>query len=168
MITLLARLLKILNSDDSPPQIALAVVLAAFLGLTPLVSPHNLCILLVVCVIRVNLSMFLLSFALFTLVAYLLDPLSHLLGLAILQAGGLSPLWNALYQYPFWRFMAYNNTLIMGSFSVCLLISAPLFFITTWLVNNYREHLLKWVSQTRLMMWLKGSRFYNAYLLLKN
>ena len=85
MLTLIAKLLKALNSDDNPSQIALAVVFAAFIGITPLASPHNIIILLIALVIRIHLPMFILSVGLFTLVAYLIDPISHLIGLQMLQ-----------------------------------------------------------------------------------
>ena len=116
MLSAIAKLLKVLNSDDNPAQVALALVFALIMGLTPLMSPHNILILLLVLVIRVNLSFFILGFALFSGLAYALDPISVRLGADILQASSLEGLWTALYQSSFWRFMAYNNTLVMGSF----------------------------------------------------
>jgi uncharacterized protein (TIGR03546 family) len=168
VITLLAKLLKALSSDDNPAQISLAVVLAAFLGLTPLLSPHNILVVFLVLIVRVNLSMFILSFGVFTLLAFLVDPLSHIMGLAILHSDALSPVWNEFYQSSFWRFIAYNNTLVMGSVSLCLILSVPLFIGSRWFVVNYREHVLQWVNKSRLMVWLKSSRLYTTYIALDN
>ncbi|MCA9481390.1 MAG: DUF2062 domain-containing protein, partial [Nitrospira sp.] len=77
MIKLLAKLLRVLNSETEPGQISLGFGLAMIAGLTPLLSLHNLLVLLLVCVLRVNLSAFLLGLALCTGIAYALDPLFH-------------------------------------------------------------------------------------------
>ncbi len=167
MITLLAKLLKVLNSDDSPAQIAFAVLLAAVMGITPLYSVHNLFILFLVLVIRVNLTMFLVSFGLFTLIAYLLDPLSQQLGQLLLQSDGLQGLWTSLYQSSVWRLLAFNNTLVLGSLTLCLLLSPVLFIGTQILVKQYRNRLIIWVQKTRLGLMLKGGRLFSAYESLK-
>ncbi len=77
MIKLLAKLLRVLNSETDPGQISLGLCFAMIAGLTPLLSLHNLVVLLLVCILRVNLSAFLLGLAVFTGIAYLLDPLFH-------------------------------------------------------------------------------------------
>ena len=163
MLTLLARLLKVLNSDDNPNQISLAVVLAFIMGLTPLMSPHNLLLLLVVLLVRVNLTMFLLSLGLFTLIAWLLDPLSEQIGLGLLQAESLQGLWTGLYDSSFWRLVGYNNTLILGSLVLSLLLAAPLFLLVRWLVLRYRRDLMAWINRSRIGLWLKGNKFYSLY-----
>ncbi len=163
MITLIAKLLKILNSDDKPAQIALAVVFASIMGLTPLLSPHNILLLLLVLVIRVNLSMFLTNLGLFTIIAYLFDPLSNSLGLWLLQAEALQSLWTHLYQSSIWRLLAYNNTLILGSLTLSLLLSPLVFIATQWLITHYRQRLMAWIQKTRLALWLKSSRLFSAY-----
>lgn len=168
MITLIAKLLKILNSDDKPAQIALAVVFASIMGLTPLLSPHNILLLLLVLVIRVNLSMFLTNLGLFTLIAYLFDPLSNSLGLWLLQAETLQGLWTHLYQSSLWRLLAYNNTLILGSLTLSLLLSPLVFIATQWLITHYRQRLMVWIQKTRLALWLKSSRLFSAYQTLQN
>ena len=86
MIKLLAKLLRVLNSETNPGQISLGFSFAMIAGLTPLLSIHNLVILLLVCSLRVNLAAFLLGLGVFTGIAYLMDPLFHLLGLAVLTA----------------------------------------------------------------------------------
>ncbi len=163
MLTVLAKLLKVLNSDDNPAQIAAAVVLAAFIGLSPLLSVHNALLLLLVLWLRVNLSLFLLSFLLFSGLAYALDPLSHQLGLALLQNASLEPLWTALYNIPLWRLLAFNNSLVLGSVALSALLALPLFFACVYAVRNYRERLRERVMNSRLGLMLKGSKLFGIY-----
>ncbi|MCB9776893.1 MAG: TIGR03546 family protein, partial [Nitrospiraceae bacterium] len=115
MIKLLAKLLRVLNSETEPGQISLGFGLAMIAGLTPLLSLHNLLVLLLVCVLRVNLSAFLLGLALCTGIAYALDPLFHQIGLAVLTAPALEGVWTALYQSVWWRLEHFNNSIVMGS-----------------------------------------------------
>ena len=168
MITLIAKLLKILNSDDNPAQIALAVVFATIMGLTPLLSPHNILLLLLVLVIRVNLSLFLVSLGFFTITGYLFDPLSNSLGLSLLQAEALQGLWTHLYQSSIWRLLAYNNSLVLGSLTLSLLVSPLVFIATRWLITHYRQRLMAWVNKTRLVLWLKSGKLFNVYQTMQN
>lgn len=163
MLGILARILKVLNSETAPAQIAAAVLLALFMGLSPLGAPLNLLILLLVLVLRVNLSLFLLSLALFSGIAWLLDPLAQSLGLALLKANALKGLWTAMYNTGFWRFMAFNNTLVLGQLVIALVLAVPLFFTVTFIVRNYREHIMERVQKSRLMLALKGNRLYSIY-----
>lgn len=167
MLSILARILKVLNSETAPAQIAAAVILALFMGLSPLGAPHNLFFLLLVLVLRVNLSLFIVSFGIFSGIAWLLDPWAHLLGLTLLQTEALQGFWTALYNNDFWRFLGFNNTLTLGASVAALVLSVPLYFAVTWAVRNYRAHVLDYVSRSRLMLALKsnkwGRRFYSIY-----
>jgi uncharacterized protein (TIGR03546 family) len=167
LLGILARILKVLNSETAPAQIAAAVLLALFMGLSPLGAPHNLFLLLLVLVLRVNLSLFLVSFAFFSGVAWLLDPLAHSLGKGLLEAGALEGLWTAMYNTGFWRFLGFNNTVLLGQVVVALVLAAPVYFAVTFIVRNYREHLRERIQKSRLMLALKGnkwgSKFYSIY-----
>lgn len=168
MLTLLAKLLKVLNSDDSPSQLALAICLAAMIGIIPLNTPLAIFLLFIVCLVRVNLSLFLMSWGLFTLIAYLIDPASHALGLYLLETPSLNNLWQTAYNTSFWRLLGFNNTVILGSSVLALLLSLPLFFISRLLIGQYRSHILRWVKQTRLANWLNGGKLISLYQRLNN
>ena len=92
MLRLIARFLRVLNSETNPGQISLGFCFAMVAGLTPLMSLHNLVVLLLILILRVNLSAFLLGLGVFSGVAYLLDPLFHWYGWHILTAPSLEAL----------------------------------------------------------------------------
>jgi len=161
VISIIARILRVLNSETAPAQIAAAVILALFMGLSPLGSPHNLFILLLVLVMRVNLSLFLVSLALFSGIAWLLDPYMHDFGLALLQTSALEGLWTSLYNSGFWRFIGFNNTLVLGSVVMAAILAIPLYFLVTFLVRNYRERLRERVLRSRIMLAFKGNKWGN-------
>lgn len=163
MIRALARILKVLNSESEPGQISGAVILAMIAGLTPLFSLHNLLVLFLVTALRVNLSAFMLSLVLFSGIGVLLDPLFHWLGLALLTTGALEGLWATLYGMPLFRLADFNNSVVMGSFVLSLLLSVPAYFLLNTLIRKYREHVLEWVRKTRLMRAFQASKIYRAY-----
>lgn len=160
---MLVNLLKLLNSESDPSQISLAFAFALIPGLTPLFSIHSLIVFLIVFLLRVNLSAFLLGTAFFTGVAYLLDPLFHRIGLALLTMESLRGFWTGLYNSTLWRIERFNNSVIMGSIVCSLVLFIPLVVISNYLIRKYREHILAWVNKSRIMQAIKASDWYALY-----
>ena len=156
-------MLSVLNSEIDPGQISLGFCFAMVAGLTPLFSLHNILVLLLVLVLRVNLSAFLLGLAVFSGLAYLLDPLFHWLGLQILTAQSLEGLWTTLYNSTVWRLEHFNNSVVMGSLVFSLVLFVPLLLVSNVLIRRYRQHILAWVQKTKLMQFFKASKLYQAY-----
>ncbi len=163
MLRLIARFLRVLNSETNPGQISLGFCFAMVAGLTPLMSLHNLVVLLLILILRVNLSAFLLGLGVFSGVAYLLDPLFHWYGLHILTALSLEGLWTSLYNSTLWRLARFNNTIVMGSMVFSLALFVPLYFLSNALIRRYRAHVLAWIQKTRLMQIFKASKVYQLY-----
>ena len=163
MLKTIAKFLKILNSDAEPGQISLGFAFAMIAGFTPLMSLHNLLVLLLILFLRVNLSSFLLGLALFSALAFALDPLFHQIGLAILTLPALSDLWTALYNSALWRLERFNNSIVMGSLIVSLALFVPMVLVGNVLVRRYREHVLQWVMRTRVMQAFQASKLFGYY-----
>lgn len=163
MIKMIANLLKILNSDANPSQISMAFGFGLISGLLPFFSPASLVVLFIVFLLRVNLSAYLLGTAFFSGLAYLLDPVLHRIGLALLTAGPLEGLWTALYNSTLWRVQKFNNSVVMGSLVFGILCFVPLVLLANALIRRYREHVLAWVRRSRLMQALTASKFYDIY-----
>jgi len=163
MLRFIAKFLKILNSETDPSQISLAVSFSMIMGLTPILSLHNLCVLLLVLILKVNLSTFILGTLVFSGLAYLLDPIVHWIGLRLLTARSLEGLWTILYNSTFWRLEKFNNSIVMGSLVISVLLFLPLYFLTHYFIKRYRESLLLWVRKTRLMQILKANKFFKIY-----
>jgi uncharacterized protein (TIGR03546 family) len=163
MLRAVAKILKVINSETDPGQISLAVSFSLITGFTPIMSPHNLVVLLVVLLLRVNLSTFILGTVLFSGVAYVLDPLFSWVGLSILTAAPLEGLWTALYNTTFFRLARFNNSMVMGSLLLSLLLFVPTFFLSNLAIRRYREHVLEWVRKSRVMQAFTASKFYSMY-----
>ncbi len=163
MIAMLAKLLKALNSDSAPGQIALAFSLALITGLTPLFSLHNVLILLIACIVRINFGAFILGTLFFSGLAYLIDPLAVSIGESLLTNVSYQTMWTDLYQSDFWRATRFNNTLVLGSLIIALIAFIPLLIVSRWLISAYRHKLMVWVDKLKITKMLKASKFYKVY-----
>ena len=163
MIKMIAKFLKVLNSETEPGQISLAFCLAMILGLTPLMSLHNLVVILLMLLVRVNLSACILGWIFFSGIAYILDPLFNLIGLAVLTSKGLEGLWTSLYNITLFRLAKFNNSIVMGSFLFSLIFFIPLYLLSNQGIRKYRVYVLEWVQKTRLMKAFKANKLYKAY-----
>lgn len=163
MLSIIAKLLRVLNSETDPTQISLAFALSMVAGLTPLLSLHNLFVIFIVLVLRVNISAFILGLSLFSGVAYLLDPLFHAIGLSVLTARALSSLWTALYNITFFRMLKFYNSMLMGSLLFSLALFVPFVLVCNRLILKYREALLERVRRSHVMQFFKATKLYRLY-----
>ena len=163
MIKMIAKFLKVLNSETEPGQISMAFCLAMILGLTPLMSIHNLVVILLMLVVRVNLSACILGWLFFSGIAYILDPLFNLIGLAVLTTKGIEGLWTSLYNITLFRLAKFNNSIVMGSFLFSLIFFIPLYLLSNRGIRKYRVYVLEWVQKTRIMKAFKANKLYKAY-----
>jgi len=163
MLRAILKLLHVLNSEAEPGQISLALAFGLITGFTSLWSLHNLLVLLLVLVLRVNLSAFLLGTAVFSGIAYLLDPAFHRVGLAALTAQPLEAVWIALYNSTLSRIERFNNSIVMGGLIASLISFVPLLLLSNGLIRRYREHVLAWVRKTRIMRAIQATKFYDLY-----
>lgn len=163
MLGTIAKILKALNSDTSPWSLAWGVALGMVLGFTPLFSVHNIAVIFLVLVFRVNLSFFLVTFALCSATAYLIDPLFDWVGEYLLLQESMQGTWQAWYDNPLARLANYNHTITLGSLAVSAVLILPVLFLTYYVVSNYRTHIQARIGKLPLVTALKGTKFWGLY-----
>ncbi|HPG42024.1 MAG TPA: TIGR03546 family protein [bacterium] len=164
IIKYLSKLLKLLQSGETPGRLAGGFILGMVMGLTPFWNIHNLIVFILIVIIRVNISMALLAFAVSSGIAYLLDPLFHNLGYWVLvNIESLKGLWTAMYNSPLIALTNFNNTVVMGSLIVSILLLAPVYFLVKWGVVVYREKINAKVQQWKIVQLFKSSKLYTFY-----
>ena len=62
VLEFLTKLIKILRSEISPNQISWGFVFGMILGLTPIMSLHNLIVVILIIILKVNLATAIFSF----------------------------------------------------------------------------------------------------------
>ena len=84
IIKLVQSLVKALNSEGTPGQVAAGMAVGACLGLTPLMNLHNLLVVLAILFFRVSVPGAMLGWMIFTPVGFLLDLVFDRVGRALL------------------------------------------------------------------------------------
>lgn len=159
------KLFKLINSEQEPHQLSLGLSLGMIAGFTPTLSLHNLLVLFLLLVIRANISAFLVGVALFSLLAFALDPAFHALGNYLLHLPGLKETWTEMYNNTFWRLTGFNNTVLMGSLAVSVVAFVPMFLLGNVLIRNYRSRIQVRFAATsrRLNKFLKFSSLLGRF-----
>lgn len=162
-IKIVNKLIKALNGDSSPKEIAGGVMLGAFLGLTPFFALHNLLIIFLIFIIKVNVSAAIFSSLIFGVAGFLFDGASHFIGESLLLSPGLEGLWTSMYNAPILPLTRFNNTVILGSLVLSLLLAVPVYILSGRLVVYYRTNLQARVNKLKIVKFLKASKFYKLY-----
>ena len=159
----LFQLISLLNSETGTNQIAAGVALGFVLGMTPAFSLQTILIVFCLFIFRIQIGAALLSAFFFAFPAYLLDPLFHTVGKAILEAASLQTLFTTMYNMPIVPFTRFNNTIVMGSGVVAILLVPVVFFLARYLIAKYREQVVARVKQTKIFKALQATKLYKWY-----
>lgn len=154
---------KLLNSDNGTNQLATGLTLGIFLGFAPFLSLQTFLILLIVFIFRVQLGAAFISAFFFKFIAYLFDGPSHLLGKVILESELLRPTFVSMYNMPLVPMTRFNNSIVMGSFAVSLILAPAAFFFFHSVVTKYRKHVVDRIKHTKFWKALSASKIYDWY-----
>jgi uncharacterized protein (TIGR03546 family) len=138
-------------------------------GLTPVWNLHNLIVLILLIILRVNFAAAIFSFILFSAFAYIFDPLFHSLGYYLLaEQISLNEFWTAFFNSPILGLSNLNNTVVLGSFLVSLILLLPMFFLMKKFIIVYRENIDSRLQKLKIVQTIKGSKIYIWYEKIKN
>ena len=161
MFSQIIKFIRILSSETAPMQISAGFALAMVVGLTPLMNIHNLIVVLLIFMFKINFASFFLAWALFSMVAYLLDPVFHEIGAFVLNYPEMIDVWTEMYNSGFWRISNFNNTIVMGSLIVSLLAFIPVMLLANTLINRYRNNVLSYLNKSGFFKFIKTSKLFS-------
>ena len=163
LIKQLINFIRLLHSEDGTQQIAWGLTFGAFLGFSPFFSLQTFLILFILFIFKIQFGAAFLSAFFFKLVAFIIDPAADMLGRAVLENSSLRPLWTSLYNLPIIPYTRFNNSIIMGSFVVALVMSPFLYFGFKLLIQKYRTHVVHTFEQSKAWKAFKATKFYDWY-----
>lgn len=157
------NLIKLLHSDTGQNQIAAGLAFGVFLGFAPMISLQTVLVLLIVFIFRIQLGAAFLSAFFFKLVAFLLDPVADPIGRSLLENASLRPTWTYMYNVPLLPMTRFNNSIILGSFAISIVLCPILFFVFKKLILKYRSTIAQRLETTKLWKAIKATKFYDWY-----
>ncbi len=163
-LKLVRDFIKILREGQTPAQVAGGFALGSILGLSPMLTLQGVVVWLLIFALNVNLSASLVALTVFSLVAFLLDPLFHWFGFQVLvNIDSLHSLWTSLYNAPIAPLTRFNNTVVMGSFLCALLLFIPIYFGMKRFVIAYRTTVGARVEKMKIYQIVKRSALVQWY-----
>ena len=114
-------------ASDSPRQLAVGVTLGMMIGLVPKGNLIAVGLLVLLFAVRANLATGTVAGVLFSWIGFLVDPISHRIGHALLSAERLQPIWAYLYDLPLIPWTGFNNTVVFGSLILGICLSYPVY-----------------------------------------
>ena len=168
-LKLIKDIVAIFREGQTPRQVAGGFMLGSIIGLSPAMTLQGLVVWLLILVLDVNIGAAVLALTFCSLCAYLLDPFFHWLGYQILvNVDALREIWTTFYNLPVAPLTRFNNTVVMGSFVVALLLAAPIYFGFKHLVIAYRKTIGARIEKMHIYKALKQSGIVQLYMRIRN
>ncbi|WP_413577489.1 TIGR03546 family protein [Bdellovibrio sp. HCB290] len=159
----LFNFIKLLNSDTDTMPLAFGLSLGLLLGFAPFFSIQTAIVLFIVFVFRVQLGAAFLSAFFFKFVAFLFDTPAHHLGKVVLEMESLRPLFVSMYNMPFVPMTRFNNSIVMGSMVVSVLLFPFAYYGFKALILAYRAAVVARFKGTKFWKALTATKFYIWY-----
>ena len=163
LIKQIINLIRLLHSDTGQNQIAAGLAFGVFLGFAPFLSIQTLFVLCIVFLFRVQLGAVMISAFFFKFAAYVVDPLADPLGKVLLELPSLRPIWAFMYNVPLLPMTRFNNSIVMGSFLISLVLCPILFFVFKKLILQYQKTLVQKFESSKLWKAFKATKLYDWY-----
>lgn len=142
--------------DATPAQLAWGLSLGMLIGLVPKGNLIAVCLMTLLCALRVNFAAGTLGIFVFTWVGMYLDPFSHRLGHSLLTHAALQGLWTALYDTNGIPWTAFNNTVVLGSTLIGLALLFPVYRLSLPLFGLFAPKWAEYVRKYRVITVLHG------------
>jgi uncharacterized protein (TIGR03546 family) len=163
LLKFLQSLVKALNSDGTPGQVAAGMALGLVLGLTPMMSLHNLVFLAVAMLTTVSFPGVMLGWGIAVPIGFMLDPLFDRIGLALLTNGALTPFFVWIVNTPVVSLSRLNNSITLGSLVFWLVALVPSYFLFRALVQRYRDEVYARLAEMKVFQAIKASKVWGYY-----
>jgi uncharacterized protein (TIGR03546 family) len=142
---------------DTPRQLALGIVLGMIIGLIPKDSLLPYAIGVFALLTSANILCIAVGAIIFTWISPMLDSVSHQIGVWVLTFEPLESTWSTLFQLPVVPWIRFENTVVMGSLCLGLLLAIPIYFISYYCFAQFGSAIYQYFSKTRVAGWLVGN-----------
>lgn len=157
------QFLKLLNSDTGTFQIAAGISAGFVLGMTPAFSLQTVLVFICIFLFRIQIGAAFLAAFFFKFIAYLLDPAFDAVGYWVLNLPSLQHFFTILYNMPIVPFTRFNNTIVMGSGVLSILLYPIVFFVSLYMVEQYRVQIYEKFKQTKFWKLIQATSLYKWY-----
>jgi uncharacterized protein (TIGR03546 family) len=162
MLSLVVRLLRgvvsIFTAAGSPRHIALGIALGAMIGLVPKGNLTAALLVILLFSLRVNLAAGTAAALLFSWAGAWTDPLANRIGTAILTHPVAKPIGACLFDLPAVPWTALNNTVVLGSLILGLIVFYPVYWLSYSVLEKHRDRVAAKLAKFKAAAILKRAQ----------
>lgn len=158
MLKYIIKLLKALNSNRHPGEIAHAVCCGLMLGFMPKTNLTWYIITFLFLFLRINKGTLTLLTLAFSFLAPVLDPLFDKVGYLIITWEPVASFLTTALEYPGVNFLKWNNTIVMGSFACSLALYIPVYWLARLFIFLWRKYLVPALRKTKAVQLLSKAK----------
>ncbi len=151
-------LAEVFLASDSPRQLAAGVMLGMMIGLVPKGNLIAVGLLMLLFAVRANLATGTVAAILFSWLGFMVDPISHRIGQAVLGVELLQPIWAFLYDLPLVPWTSFNNTVVFGSLILGICLACPVYFASRRMFEIYQPWVVKRLEAAKLSWLVRGNK----------
>ena len=155
--------LKLLHSDTGFISLSLGCVCGFILGMTPTLSLQSLLVFMILFLFRIQIGAALVTAFFFKFIAFLLDPAFDVVGQWALEIPSMQGLYTTLFNMPIVPFTRFNNSIVMGSAIITILLSPLVYIISAFMIKKYRVVVVERFKDTKLFKAWKATSLYQWY-----
>jgi uncharacterized protein (TIGR03546 family) len=141
---------------DTSRQLALGITFGMFVGLLPKDSLLAYAFGLLMLLSTANLLCGAISGFAFSWIGVVIDGPADAIGRWILTSSRFEATWTWLYQMPIVPWTRFNNTVVMGSLIISLLVAIPLYYVSRYFFERYGAAFKQRIASNHVMKWLLG------------
>ena len=157
IISLPAKIIRLLESNVSPTEIAGGVCLGMFLGFTPFNGPMVIVLIGLFLILKFNRLSTLITLPLFKLFYVLgVSSLTNSLGeYVLINAEYLTYFWRFVTSLPVLAYFGLYNTLVAGGLIVSAILSVPVFLVSKKLAFLIKSKYGEKIKNIKFFKWVK-------------
>ena len=139
---------------DSPHRLALGIAFGLMIGLIPKDSLLPYAFVVLFLLTAANLLCGIVAGVAISFAETYLDPLTHAIGMWALNLEPLQSTWQWLYTLPVVGWTRFENSVVMGSLLVGLMLFLPVYWLSLKFFKSHHETLQRHLVNNPLANWL--------------
>jgi len=158
----IVNLIKILNSNQAPGQVAGGVAFAFMLALIPANNLLWILLFVVTFFLKVHNGIESLFIIIFKTFIFVFDPILDSLGYLVLTLPSLQNFFTYFANLPLALYTNFNNSIVMGGLVLGLILWIPIYFIFVGLIKYYRNTLREKIMNSKIVKWFMNLPLVSA------
>ncbi|MCA9061613.1 MAG: TIGR03546 family protein [Planctomycetaceae bacterium] len=150
---------KALLTESTPRQLSMGFAMGILLGLVPKGNLLAITLGIILASLRINLGVAAAAALAATFIGVYLDPVSDRLGTYLLSLPSLQGFWTQLYNTPLMPWTDFNNSVVIGSFVIGLILVYPLHRLSHPLFTRYSTVVAERARRWKIARLLLGAEW---------